>query len=570
MDKTSPKLQVGNLRRSESLASNTPPKGKPASAPGSGRKGKKVLGPRHFNTDSKKQGTKIGEGNSARGSPSSVSSSRHSHSSKKSGRSVSKASVGKSSPNKSPPPKSESAKRGSTKKDETSLAATDGEADAGVPKTPPSKKAETKQSEKKGDKGSKISPGSGRGSSPKSSKSNGSPKKSPPKSSPPRRSASPNLVKKDGKLVSNGRQVIPDRVLDGRVAKKFPHLTEPYDKGLWNKLNFCYRNAAVQALLHSPVFYRYMGKTHKNCGLPAELCVVCALQDLMQTYWNGPASHTPPRGQKPAVRLLNQACKNNLPTINVATFELEEDFREELQSDSFEFLQYLLSHVEDNALPSDDQSFTSVFDIRWDHHWHCDECGADHGRKVGPEDTGTRFGLQIGIDEPRGLTLVEYLRRYFADDAISVHCEEPGPCTKKYPKAVRMKQDGPPRIVRKHITAAPEILFLRLGRFITAYTRPFERKIRTVVPYDEYLNLGEFTESGDDLMYRLDGVVAHGGAGLRRGHWIAVCRDSEGRRFATLNDDVAVGPSRGSFEEMRTPTSGGFKGDPYVLVYTRM
>lgn len=402
----------------------------------------------------------------------------------------------------------------------------------------------------------------------------GSKSKTPPASNKP----NPKLVKQNGKLLKTGKQVIPDHVLDGRVRKRFPQTANTHSRGLWNKANFCYRNAMIQAILHTPPFYRYLGRMHRDCESTAKQCVTCALQALAQTYWNDTSVPRAPKGPLAAVKTFNEACANNIPTVELlpgAYFEgLDEDFVEENQADTMEFLQYLLTLIEDKALPTDDTPFNSVFRIPHDRFWHCDDCGQDEIKPLEPDEIGSKYSIDIHIENPSGLTLVEYMRMHMAETR-SHHCDKPGPCGDRYNKAKLTGEDGPERKFKFFITSAPEVLIIRLKRFNWYYgMTKVPKKIKTPVPFDEYLNMGEFTQSGDDLMYRLDAVIAHSGNTIEHGHNIAVCREVSGRTFISLNDDSLVGPTekgRGSFQEMTTPRSGGKATfEPYVLMYTKM
>ena len=64
-------------------------------------------------------------------------------------------------------------------------------------------------------------------------------------------------------------------------------------------------------------------------------------------------------------------------------------------------------------------------------------------------------------------------------------------------------------------------------------------KIRRVVRFEEYFNLGEFTESGEPVFYSLIGVVAQRGLSIQAGHSVAEARQTDGRNFCVVSDDHA-------------------------------
>ena len=71
--------------------------------------------------------------------------------------------------------------------------------------------------------------------------------------------------------------------------------------GLQNPRYFCYRRSLLQCLLHSSVFHNYLGNTHCKCDKADTECVPCALQVLMQQYWQARTGNFPQRNRKGAV-----------------------------------------------------------------------------------------------------------------------------------------------------------------------------------------------------------------------------------------------------------------------------
>ncbi|KAF2160831.1 hypothetical protein M409DRAFT_59620 [Zasmidium cellare ATCC 36951] len=217
---------------------------------------------------------------------------------------------------------------------------------------------------------------------------------------PPPSPVDPLLVKRRGRLVNNNLQVIPAHVLDGRPVKRFPQVQFPVTKGLWNKGELCYRNATLQALFHTPAFYRYLGKMHKDCrDGPTTKCVVCTLQWLAQAYYNDQVSIRPygnsttrVAGPLDPLRLFNQTCKRNPPTDEVTLGDMIEEFAAESQSDAWNFIQYLMGLIRDKELPTDDATFSHMFDMPSEQSWTCQQCGETFTREAVPRRSVQTFG----------------------------------------------------------------------------------------------------------------------------------------------------------------------------------
>ena len=86
------------------------------------------------------------------------------------------------------------------------------------------------------------------------------------------------------------------------------------------------------------------------------------------------------------------------------------------------------------------------------------------------------------------------------------------------------------------------------------------------------LDVGEYTATGDNVIYRLEGVVAHDcrtktlEAG---GHFIAVVRKHDGRTFSTLNDNQRV-VNGATIDGLYFPRSNKTDFKPYMLVYSKL
>lgn len=75
--------------------------------------------------------------------------------------------------------------------------------------------------------------------------------------------------------------------------------------GLINNGNYtCYRRAVDQCLLHLPAMHCHLGRVHLPCARQVNKCVVCAMQNMNDRYWN-----ELPRSPAPHVTALDDAIQ---------------------------------------------------------------------------------------------------------------------------------------------------------------------------------------------------------------------------------------------------------------------
>lgn len=374
-------------------------------------------------------------------------------------------------------------------------------------------------------------------------------------SSPPR-SPGPTSPKS-----SSGSTKKQGAVVSGRIEKKWrSNIKTTTARGLYNKGNFCYRNSVLQCLIHLPEVVHYLDSIHpreKCLPTPTHKCVVCALKALVHAYWFVDAEEAPPKGPRNNVALLNTAIKMTVPEGH----PMEEDIENEYQADAFDFLQYLLEALNQAELEGNEFKLADLFDIEHKRQWTCEECGNERVVNESVANSGLGFGLSVTIDAPqRGFTLLKYLRDNFYEELLPNRCES-AKCMAKYGK----KHDGFPRKKRRTITKAPEIVIIRLVPWNG------HKKVLGNTVFSEYLNLGEFTEAKDPLLYKLQAVVAHRGESLEGGHYIAAVREQNERTFCSINDDKLIGQERrGNIEELEWPRSKQRNFDPYLLFYSKL
>ncbi|KAF7187566.1 Ubiquitin carboxyl-terminal hydrolase 17-like protein 13 [Pseudocercospora fuligena] len=375
--------------------------------------------------------------------------------------------------------------------------------------------------------------------------------KSKPK--PPKAETGPELNKKNGKIVRTGRQAIPIRPNTGLPKRRFPPVGSPTSKGLINTSNDCYKLAALQALFHTPAFYRYLGKIHKDCASQLSRCVLCATQDLLYQYWE----EDDPKVRRARLNTFYAATKvkANLPTLAP---DLGGNFVNNQQADSYDFLHYLVSeHIE----PKDPVGFRRIFQMEFESTRTCRTCRTESVR----EFAQASFILQLPVNNPMGarsIWLHQCLRDFLGDGVQAWNCEEEG-C------------DGPDRNVTTLLTHASEILVLRLAISTNAGQGGNNTKIsanQTEVIYPEMLNLNQYVDHHqvrEDCVYRLDGVVAHSGRNTNSGHYVAMVREYNNLRdFALINDEDVT--TAMDWADMLRPTLRGKRIESYVLVYSKM
>ncbi|KAI7195750.1 hypothetical protein KC363_g1350 [Hortaea werneckii] len=422
---------------------------------------------------------------------------------------------------------------------------------------------------------------SGRGSStPKSSRSGNSPKSgSPPKS----------LVKssKSGGTSKSGnspKSPVKERdgVKEGRIVKNWPfQAPRPASKGLSNlgKGNFCYRNSLFQALLHLPALAHYIYYIHdfavfrnneSPCGGYPEECVTCAISNLWIVYW-WTKDYSPDENEadclRESVEHINSALLYSVPEGH----DLHDEFKLERMSDPHDLLAYILDQLEQHEHEvqpenADTPTGRELFGLWMDGVWECEDCGDKNLTQCVEPQKGLEISLQNPSSpkrEARPPSLVQYLRKEFSEE-LKIRCE--GGCHTR-------KTDRPkPRQRRNIITRAPAVLKIMFKRFIQDELA--FKKNRIEVKYEEYLNLGEFTDSDEPLIYRLDSVVAHSGAGTDAGHYVAAVREHGGKTFCCIDDDLSISQQKGgTIEELQTPSvqhRGHSKFDPYLLFYSRI
>lgn len=338
-------------------------------------------------------------------------------------------------------------------------------------------------------------------------------------------------------------------------------------KGLRNPGTTCYRNSVIQCLFNMPEFVSYLDGLHnaKKCSEgKAGRCVACALKALLASYTDENVSKIP----NSKTHALEQAMKLSIDE----SLAFAEFISNDRQGDPYEFLEYLLGELRQCESNADNVTADDLFKMATKMEWTCDECGntltTDDGTRA---DSGGAVGLTLDIQNPdKELPMLSYMRKNVYSEKLTIRCESEQ-CIEKYGE----KFEGFRRTRVKLITKAPEIVVIRLNRFAWGVDEETNAegpiKIDDQVDFEEYINLGDFTESGVPIIYQLQGVVAHGGKRLVPGHYIAAVREPNGKTFCSINDQINIGTERnGEVHELQFPKNMHSSFDPFILFYSKI
>ncbi|KAK3719690.1 hypothetical protein LTR37_004227 [Vermiconidia calcicola] len=359
-----------------------------------------------------------------------------------------------------------------------------------------------------------------------------------------------------------GRQRRPElRANKANRVMKWPSgLSQKEPKGFPNPHNYCYRNSLLQCLLHLPGFCRYLSSTHHECPFLEENCTVCALKALAQKYWTDRRDEDfPTRRKDGAIGTLDKAFRS----CSEGT-EYHQLGRSLMQEDPHEFLLFLYSELAE-AAQDQPQQLECLFTMKRTAVRTCADC--NHRRPKAEEDAFMDLGVEkCKPGESRSIT--DYIRRYL-NESLDWTCDEDGcEADRQLQKEAGSKVVKQPQVLNLQwkISQAPELLCINLKRSGSAGTN---KKMKDDIPYNEELDLTEFTEDGSELKYRLFSVVAHSGTSPKSGHYIAAVRKRE-EGFQTISDLDREEYKTPDFDELRYPSFEDTKFDPVLLFYSKI
>lgn len=377
------------------------------------------------------------------------------------------------------------------------------------------------------------------------------------------------LKKVNGKR--GGLEVIPGRVLQGRIGRSFPRTRNKLPRGYPAGLNRCYRNSVLQCVFHTPEFYHLLGNIHKDCPYETNECITCSIQYMVKAYWDG-------SGGAPEQALRSTDLGSAIR--RVFTDKKDEDVRWGDQSDPFDLMFNFVRYIERDVTGKDTQfweeppirdsdpqlnlnQFTigDVFNFDYTIRWTCVDCG-----DVKPEVDESDFGLDVKITrkEKDWYTLNTYFNDAEMSPFINVIPSKCDSATCAARRATEVGYVAPEQTKRRRIKRAPDILLLRLNR-VQDTKSIFTQKI----DYPQYLDLSWASASGERILYVLRGVVSHFGS-TRGGHYMAdvMCRSTMEERvplYCHINESSTAEKTNKS-DRMLDPHNS----DAYVLVYSRL
>lgn len=346
------------------------------------------------------------------------------------------------------------------------------------------------------------------------------------------------------------RYVRAGRIVKGKLVQK--PISFPDPEGFHNPHSWCYRRSLLQCLLHTPAFCRFLLRPHQGCNAQSVRdCVFCALRLLANTYWNDKQNFN----TGGALALLDAAIERRWSQENDVTLK---DLRNrKRQSDPHEFLAKLMELLQ--GTEAERMRIKKLLGVKYEVRYLCPDCDTTRTR----EDT--ELGLGLSLDDPlNGKLLTEYLRQHFRRGEL-----EGFSCQSAHCRALN-KAAPPNQQEERDIIEAPQVQVIQLVRMKTSFVGGHlqESKIGERVSYDDRLELEDFSKKKVRLSYQLTGVVAHNGANLKAGHYVAAVR-RRGRDGFSVISDSEVGQS-GGFAEMADPMFDGRRFDAYLLVYSRL
>ena len=283
-------------------------------------------------------------------------------------------------------------------------------------------------------------------------------------------------------------------------------------------------------------------------------CVVCNLKIFMEEYAEGTADRFPDAIRDKLADIMRRTIPDKHP--------MEIDIKRGNQSCPYEFLEYLLEALTGKANFRDEITFHEVFGLDIKSKRICEDCG-DVKLSDGSTAANLGTGIILDIQDPeQGLTMIEYMRQSEFTKKVELKCESQD--------CLDAKKKSKEHIYKRYIVHSPEILVIRLKRDGMDPETGEHIKITGQVPLEEYINLGEFTESGAPLFYQLQGVISHDGETILFGHYIASVRKPDGKTFCSINDKIIQETRAGYLEELQFPRNSEKDFEPYVLFYTKV
>ncbi|USW53421.1 Putative ubiquitin specific protease domain, papain-like cysteine peptidase superfamily [Septoria linicola] len=370
-----------------------------------------------------------------------------------------------------------------------------------------------------------------------------------------RGAAAAGLVKRGGRTIASGRIVNPEFVKTGKIEKTFPTkdlllLRSATSKGFSNIMAWrCYWNSMLQVFLHAPPVYSLLGNFHRDCGRAVTHCFPCALQQLAQDYWN------PGPGAVVTTADIHNANRRAIPPTDPNLG----DYHQAAQNDSGDSMQFVVRQLDSVSNNAQRTSADKVFYFHSRQHMICVVCGTRQDWNM----NWNRLGFSLDLLQPAGddPSIEDFIRLGEIQERNRFTCDS-DECDQR--RKDNPDQEKPMQTRITTLYYCPDVLIIQLSRFANSTGG----KIMTDHDFSELIDLGPYTPTPDTpVLCRFSGLVAHGGATFKSGHYISVVRNPD-QSFRIINDSQMY--SSDDFEQdVMLPDWIGRRFQPYVLFYTK-
>ena len=265
-------------------------------------------------------------------------------------------------------------------------------------------------------------------------------------------------------------------------------------KGLVNLTNTCYFNSVIQCLLHCPLARESIENVSQNAS---SIHVLREIHILFNRMSNNDAS---------AYVCPSECFEAVMNTPECKAVQLSLNNRQE---DVHEFFLRLLEHLDEElTIIADTFSLPNIFNIHLRSTITCQNCQRSADASEWLWVLSLYFPLDFNEDASRAVShsfdIHSLMDIYFSVENLLQHpcsqCRHVGGTEKKL-----------------MIINAPQILVVHLSRFTVAI-----QKIHTFVEFPAELSTAHIRDGhGQQMTYRLTGVITHTGSSIANGHYIA-------------------------------------------------
>lgn len=328
-----------------------------------------------------------------------------------------------------------------------------------------------------------------------------------------------------------------------RIVKSWKQVKKP-PVGLLNRGVTCYMNSAIQVIFHIPAMAHY-------------------LQELTQT----PSSAVARNSVSMELAALYQRCidenskkKYVYPSKLISRlFDINCMMSEWDQEDSHEYFMSLINRLQEDSTPKGSKLNTSIIHEilggALTQKVECQNCNEVSTTQQDFMDLPISFSSWEQQNK-RSYTVERSIKEYFSPEIIKPD-EKKGGKESGY-NCEKCKQISSAR-KEWRIDDAPEYLTVHIKRF--AYADTHSKKVKDAIAYPMDLDLTQYSiKQTEPVVYRLNSVLVHEGRTVASGHYIAYCRQPNGK-WAEYDDECVRSVP------METVLN---QSSAYMLVYSRL